>query len=417
MKKIALSFTEGRVVRDLFQNGLLDLLTSNSISVDLFTPAERVKSFTQQWEQPSIKFFPLKPRNMGRKEFWTREFRKRVINKTPGLLPNWLKFEYQRLIKPDPELIEILRNEKPDLVVLTNPILHYELPFFHAAHTLGIPTLGIIRSWDNFYKGLSFHPDTLAVWNPINHAEAVNLMKYAPENVKIIGSTQFDPYFSPDPIWSRKIFAKKMKFNADKPIITIATLGAFQHQYDETYLLDWLIGAIEEDIIPADIQVVCRLHPTSRLEHFLKYKSYPNIRLSFIDGYIPSLSWVMSREDVVFVANLLHHSDVVISPGSTITIETAIFDTPIIVPVFHIYQPELGDLQYNHHLSTHFKRLQELDLIPITKSSEELGEMINKSLNNPEWYQNERKKLVEDYIYYTDGHSTQRLLNLIIDLL
>jgi CDP-glycerol glycerophosphotransferase (TagB/SpsB family) len=125
----------------------------------------------------------------------------------------------------------------------------------------------------------------------------------------------------------------------------------------------------------------------------------------------------MAREDVITVANILRHSDVVISPGSTITIETAIFDTPTIVPVFHTYQPELGSLQFNQHLATHFRRLQELDLVPIVNDSESLVQAIHHALNDRTWYQQQRAQLVREYICYTDGKSTQRLADLICKLI
>ena len=66
-----------------------------------------------------------------------------------------------------------------------------------------------------------------------------------------------------------------------------------------------------------------------------------NIVLSYVDKYIPTLGWTMDNEDVDIMANILYHSDVIISPGSTVTIEAAIFDTPIVFPTFNPRQQNL----------------------------------------------------------------------------
>ncbi len=412
-KRIALSFSEGRVVRDLFCNNLLDKLLDQGIEFDVFTPAARVPFFTNQWQRPGLSFFPLKPYSLDKKAYRAQEIRKRLLNLATFLLPAWLNFEHRFLVKPDSQVLEILKERKPQLVVVTNPMQHYEQPVYGAAQSLGIPTLGVVRSWDNLYKGLRLRPDVLAVWNPVNREEAIRLMKYPPQKVEIIGATQFDPYFDPAGVWSRQEFAQKFKLDPAHPIITLATLGPFQNQYDETYLMDWMLTAIHSGELPTDTQIICRLHPASRLEQFLKYSKLSNVRLSFIEGYIPSLAWTMTREDVILVANLLRHSDVVISPGSTITIETAIFDTPTIVPIFHTYQPELGMRQFDQHLSTHFRRLKELDLVPIVETPDALAEAIRHALADRSWYRQQRTQLVQDYICYTDGKSTERLAKLI----
>jgi len=412
-KRIAISFTEGRVVRDLFYNGLMDLLIQQDCSIDVFTPATRVQSFVDRWQQSGVNFFALKPFFMDKRVYRAMEIRKRIIDQFPSLLSTWLDLEKRYMIRPDLEMVSIFKERQPDLVVITNPMQHHEQPVFGAARALDIPTLGVVRSWDNLYKGLRLRPDVLAVWNPVNREEAINLMKYSPRTIEMIGSTQFDPYFDPEGVQSRAEFAVGLNLDPERPIITLALLGPFQHQYDETYLMDWLIEAIHTGIIPKESQLICRLHPASRLEQFLKYQRYDFVRLSWIEGYIPSLAWTMTKEDVYFVGNFLRHSDVVISPGSTITIETAIFDTPTIVPVFHTYQPELGKLQFNQHLSTHFRRLKELDLVPIVNSTDALAKAICHALADRSWYQPQRKQLVRDYIHFTDGKSTERLAKLI----
>ena len=194
---IAISISEGRVVRDLFVNKLPDMLIEKGYSICIFTPAARVQSFVDQWKRPRLEFFPIKPYFLDKKAYRVIEIRKRIVNQIPSLLSTWLDLEKRWLIKPDLEMMSIFKKRRPDLVVVTNPIRHHEQPVIGAAQALGIPTLGVVRSWDNLFKGLHIRPDTLAVWNPVNCQEAIDMMKFHPAQVEIVGATQFDLYFDP----------------------------------------------------------------------------------------------------------------------------------------------------------------------------------------------------------------------------
>lgn len=414
-KSIGISITEGRVVRDLFYNGFFDSLNDSGYKILIISPVARVPQFVETWSKPGVSFANLPPYILTARDHRLLGIRKRMMLLGRIPLAKWMALEHQ-LWKSDSELISLLKENNCHLSVITHPMFHSEMPVYLAAKALNLPTLGVLRSWDNLFKGLRIRPDKLAVWNPVNRQEAIDLMKYHPERVVALGGTQFDAYFSPEANWSRERFAQALNLDPARPIITLATLGAFLNLYDETYLVDILLSAINAGRINGHPQLVIRLHPASRVEHFSKYQHLSDVRISHVTGYIPTLGWTMTREDVIFMANLLRHSDVVVSPGSTITIETAIFDTPTVVPVFNTYQPELGDEQYDHHLSMHFKRLAEQDLIPLISEPEDLIPAVNRSLTDRSWYREQRAQLVRDYILYTDGKSTERLIDLIINM-
>jgi hypothetical protein len=413
MAKIALSITEGRVIRDFFENGLLDLANQQGLEIICFTPAARVDEFVSKWSRPNVQFLPLYPYALRGRAYRGARLRDLLLKRGKWSLQLWRRLE-PYFFRGEPAYMDAMKDVA--LAVITNPLFHEEMAIYSTALELGIPTVGVLRSWDNLYKGFRIRPDMLAVWNPVNRREAMDLMMYESEQVIMLGATQFDPYFDPDSSWSRERFAHSMGLDVNRPIITMATLGAFLPKFDETYLADILLEAIRTGQIDPESQLVIRLHPASKMEYFSKYVDMPDVRLSHPAGYIPTLGWTMTRDDVVFMANLLRHSDVVISPGSTITIETAIFDTPTIVPIFNAYQPELNKEQYDRHLSTHFKRLADLDLIPIVREPEGLISAINCALADKTWYREQRTQLVHDYIHFTDGRSVIRLVEWIVKL-
>lgn len=416
-KTIALSFIEGRVVRDLFENGFLDMMKSNGIDIVLFTPAATVPEFVNQWKDKvkAIEYHPLYTLN--RREQRLLKIRNIIKDKYSFAINTWMKIE-NSLYQTDGKYESLLKKYNCSTLLLTHPTHSFEMPVYKAARKLNIPVLGILRSWDNIYKGLRLRPDHLTVWNPVNKEEAMRVMKLKDDQVHITGGSQFDPYFYDEvKNSSRENFCKEFQLDPTKPIITVATLGSFIHAYDEHYLIDYLIECVEQKLIPPDSQIIIRLHPTSKLEYMQKYLAYPFIRLSYIDGYIPTIGWTMTQEQVKQVGRLMKHSDVVISPGSTITIETAIYRTSTIVPVFHHYQPESGVIIFNYHFETHFKRLKEENLVPFVYNKEDLAPAINNALKNPAEYKDQSKKLADDYIHWYDGKSTNRIAELMQQLI
>jgi len=61
----------------------------------------------------------------------------------------------------------------------------------------------------------------------------------------------------------------------------------------------------------------------------------------------------------------------------------------------------------------HHKRLRELDLVPFIQRPEDLLPPTLKCLKEPEWCKEKSRRLVKDYVYFTDRSSTERLIQYI----
>lgn len=328
-----------------------------------------------------------------------------------------MEVERQYLYSPPQEYLEQFRQKRPSLLVVTHAHLLNESELISAARSLKIPVLGIVRSWDNVHKGLQSRTDHIAVWNEINRNEVIELDRYRPSDVTMVGASQFDPYFQEDTVWSREKLAERFNLDPARPILLFASLGNFIPGLDETCWMDQLLALLDKGAIPGDCQIICRLHPLSRFEHFQRYTRHRNVRLSYVEGYYPGLTWYMTRDEVVEVGNMLRHADIVMTPTSTITLEAAIFDRPTIVPIFHPYQPERAKAFFStRQLGKHFGRIERLDLVPIIRRAEDFAPAINHCLQDPNWYKAERAQLVRDYVHFTDGRSVERLSKLIQQL-
>lgn len=419
MKTIAISINEGRAVRDLFNNDFLDLMMDRDIKVLIFSEAANVPKFVNSWKKQNIEFFFLPPANFNRIRYYAYKIRRLLMQFNSRFLVNIFHSLETRYLYPAPkEYLELLKKYEVDLVITSNVLLQNDMELISAASISRVPTLGIVQSWDNVHKGLKCRTDKLTVWNEINQVEVANTDLYLQDDVVITGPVQFDQYYASDTLWSRNQFAERLDIDPYRPIVLFASLGYFIPGFDETCWMEILLEDISMGSISGSPQVICRLHPWSKSEHFLQFAGHPDVRLSYVDKYIPGLTWYMTREDVILVANMLHHANLVITPGSTMVLEAAIFNTPTIVPTFHPYQPDrANDYFKNVVFDKHFKRIMDLDLAPIVNERESFPAVVERCLNNQDWYQSQRTRLVEDYVHFTDGNSVHRFVNQIEKML
>ncbi len=415
---LSLSITEGRLVRDLLDNNLLDYLNSKNYKTTVYSEASNVADFTVNFINPNVNFSYLYPcgTNTSRsRAYWMRRRLNRVFNNQ--LLNAYCKFEENIFYPPNPSYLNQLKSDSSKILFTTNAHLANERELITAAHKLNIPTIGFIKSWDNIHKGIHSRTNKVAVWNNINKQELVEIEKYKPEDIYVTGPPQFDQYFKDDVIFNKIEYLENLGLEKDRPIIFFASIGDFGFNIDESYWLDLLIEEINRGNIKGNPQIICRLHPWSKLELFQKYASIPWVKISYVKEYIPALSWYMNKQDVILMANMIAHSDLVISPGSTVLLEAAIFDRPTLFPTFHDIQPERSSQYFNRWvLGKHFDRIKNLDLVPIIDQSNMFSTLINKGLKEPEWYSEQRKQLVNDYIKFTDGNSTKRLAEIVVNI-
>ena len=97
------------------------------------------------------------------------------------------------------------------------------------------------------------------------------------------------------------------------------------------------------------------------------------------------------------------------------TIESAIFDTPTVLPVLNLYAPdEYGSFFERIWLEQHFKVLINNDLVPVVRTVADLAAAINRTLEDPEWYREGRAAIRVSILGPLDGRATERLAETIL---
>ena len=413
MRNVYLSFVQGNSVRDLLRLGMLDHLleVGPDLRIVLLSPAYAVREFREEFEQERVILRRHELCNhVSYLSGQLRKFRMRASNRR---VVDLLFFLEAVSVDP-PDYVKSVFKEFPShLVVSTHPMSGWDWDIVSYAHKKGVPTAGVLKSWDNLHKGLRTLPRKLAVWNEVNRREAIEMAHYREEEVSVVGPAAFDRYFTSGVIRPREEFWRRLGLDPTRPVVVFATAGVYDVNRDETFMLDLLLHFIETHPSLSDVQLVCRLHPASRLEYFWSYRD--RVKLSF-GSYIKTLGWSMTRAEVDEVANMLCHADLVITPASTMTIEAAVFDTPVIVSAFSEIQPEHAHWQFdNRTFKRHFKPFVDNDWVPIARSCDELLQMMVRSLKDLSWYREGREQIIKTYVPFTDGRCGERVARFIAD--
>ena len=110
----------------------------------------------------------------------------------------------------------------------------------------------------------------------------------------------------------------------------------------------------------------------------------------------------MPVEDMYNLADILHNSDVLLTEYSTLMIEGAVFDLPIINVAMYNYRDTDKPASY-FETYTHVNRILKIGACKNAYTIEQLIGYINDALSNPDINEKERKRLVRQEITTNKG--------------
>src|SRR4029079_1281888 len=118
----------------------------------------------------------------------------------------------EETIPSDPAIDALLREERPDVLVIT-PLIKLasrQPEFVKSAKASGIPVVYPVFSWDNLStKGLvHVQPDAVLVWNDRQRTEAVEMHQVPDDRIVVTGASRFDEFFAMTPQTSRDEFCR-----------------------------------------------------------------------------------------------------------------------------------------------------------------------------------------------------------------
>jgi hypothetical protein len=212
----------------------------------------------------------------------------------------------------------------------------------------------------------------------------------------------------------------------------ISYASSFVHFAPNFPNIEALAKLVSSDSLAEPSQLLIRLHPShfqdkpkifadERARVFELEKKYPHVHVVQPVALGGSLGYY-GGEDMDEKSSMMAYSDVVVTVYSTMLVETAVHDTPMIAATidvpggwnkpkkFSLSLKEIGDWP------TH-KRFRKAKAGRVATNEKELRATLNAYLKNPTLDYAERRKFVEDEITFTDGTSGKRTAEFILKVL
>ena len=328
------------------------------------------------------------------------------------------RFFDQRL-RIDTAISRLFEDFKPTLVFLPHLFGDDETAILRAASRRGVASIGFINSWDKLTSRsiLRLLPDYLAVPNEITKKEAVDFHDMTATRIFVSGAPQFDIYKKFKPT-ARETFLQSVGLSTETRFILFCPMGKTFSDSDWQFM-ELIEGFIANQSLPSDLRVLARFPPNdtvqlkdkAKLSHFVF--TMPGVRFTKTRG----VDWDMNESDLQSLFDSIYWSELVICPPSTVSIDAAILDKPIINLGFDFVPEKSYRSILRFYGATHYQNIMELGGISLAKNKDDLLGLIKSYLSDPRQNVAGRLKIVESQVERLDGKAGERIAGFILDIL
>jgi len=353
---------------------------------------------------------------------WIRLRRLAAAVAAPSILRKRTRYELIDRMISHPWAGELFDRHRPALLVASNPgLIFAEVPLLRTAVQRGVRTIAVDPSWDNFTNKLLpvRHTDRLVVWNDIMKQQAVDLHGYRPEEVRACGPPHWDRYFQAGSTVSREAFFTRIGADPSRKLVTLTTTPPSLYSHHD-HVIRVLMRAIETGQWRHPAQLLVRLHPRDDLERYAAFRGTPRLiiekpfRATVRAG--DGLAVDITAESQQHLADTLRHSDVIVTVASTIAIEASVFDTPVVDVSFDGETPsEFVRSARRYYRFTHYANITRQGAAPVAETPGQLIEHVGRYLSDPSLDREGRRRVVLDQCQYTDGRSSERVANAVVE--
>lgn len=334
----------------------------------------------------------------------------------PGAMEQLEEQEKQAFVKNTNSGVfeKLLKELSPDALFSVTPFLIDEEPLLRVARQNRLPLFTSILSFDNLTTKdpLPVPFDLYCVWNKHNADE---ILKFYPsaskEKIVITGPPQFDFYWKRDLFLSRDEWLEGTHISSGRKILLFGA-GPDWIAPNEPHWLSQILNAIDSGEISGSPIVLFRKHPLDTYERWGNLLKSRNI---FIDK-----SWnardgaadnLFSLEDAKLFIATLRYTDCHISAASTLSIDGSIFDKPQACPAYDDHFLRSYDyISRQTYYREHYLPITLSGALSVAHSRKQLVNAINQAISDPAMLSLARQKMVDEICTYTDGRSTQRVV-------
>ncbi|MFD0864114.1 hypothetical protein ACFQ1M_18005 [Sungkyunkwania multivorans] len=352
----------------------------------------RLNHYAKKMSNPTILVVWRRPKN--NKKLWLLYIMAEVLGK-------WASKKYQRILKLERMAQRhwsnaVISNYKgklkavaPHSIFITHQRVAGLNPISLAAKELDIPTTTAIYSWDNLPKArLSVKTDHYLVWSNWMKDEMHTYYPEIPENnIKLVGTPQFDFYAQNERLRSKEEFASKYGLDAQKKWICFSGDDVRTSPYDPDYLRD-IANALSRMSDSDRPQLIFRRCPADFSDRYdTVLAQYPelivaidplwNSKANNWGGFFPKLA------DIDLQVNLAFHCEAVINLGSTMAHDFTNFGKPCLY--INYDQPHAKnwsvDTIYKYQ---HFRTMEGLQAVGWLNGKDEIVDKLQQLMENPD---------------------------------
>lgn len=327
---------------------------------------------------------------------------------------------------------DLFATYKPNLVIASTAGWRLDRYLLREATLHRVLTMATIVGWDNpsSYSIRGAPVDYATCWSQLQKDELVYGSDWNAERVHIGGIPSYDGYFRKQWRLSKEDYFKLHGLDLSRKLISYAC--SFVHFAPNFPNVEALAKLVASNSLTEPSQLLVRLHPShfqdkpkifaeERERIFALEKQYPNVHVVQPVALGGSLGYY-GGEDMDEKSSMMAHSDVLVTVYSTMVVETAVHDTPIVAAVIDVpggwNKPKKFSLSLKEigNWPTH-KRFREAKAGRVAGNEKELCEVVNLYLKDPSLDAAERRKFIKNEMTFTDGSSGKRTAEFILKVL
>jgi len=340
----------------------------------------------------------------------------------PRMLNPRTRYQWiDRLVSHD-HADQLFERYRPSLLVTSSPgLIFSEVPLLRTAVRRRVRSMAIDPSWDNFTNKLL--PvrcvNRLIVWNELMKQQAVDLHGYRPDEIRIAGTPQWDLYFRSGPGIGREAFCRRIGADPERKLVTLTTTPRELYSHHD-HVLRVLIEAMDSRRWPCPVQILVRLHPRDDRSAYAAFENLPYVivekpfRATVRAG--DGLDIDVTAENQQHLADTLRYSDVIVNVASTIAVEGAIFDTPVVNVSFDGETPsEYVRSARRYYRFTHYVNVTRHGAVRVAETPEDLVLEIGRYLSDPSLDREGRRLVALEQCQFLDGRSAERVARFVTE--
>ena len=306
-------------------------------------------------------------------------------------------------------VVDHLRELQPRLLVSTHCTVAAEIPYILAARRLGIPTVGWILSFDNL-TSRSVLPvfDHYLAWNGRMRDRMLRLYPdRAAKNVHVTGTPQFDFHVDARFRRGRVDTLRELGLEDGSRYIVWAANSRVFTPSEPELVASFLRRAADLAGL-REHRLVVRLHPLDDYERWTRV-ARENPRLVVTEPWPQTGPAPDAAAQARLVSTLLH-ADACINVASTMSLDAAILDVPVICAAFALGESSAEhDACRTYYATDHYRPIVESGGVRLAGSLDDLLTRTLEAVRDPHRDRAARARLVKEECGQVDGAAGDRV--------